>query len=377
MTVPITTAASQRFLSIPEDPFKAGTDRTYDAWKGPPFVAGLGFFSLNPGCLDADPGIEYAGLNRYLLDGDLMQRFLSSTLSRMVLASAVVTAPALAQSIPAQSVLTSAPSVRSNVSEAPERTSENALDPASLVPDLPALSPKNTALVGGTIKKLDRVRDELTVAVFGGGKMNVAFDTRTHIFQDGAPASASDLRPGARIYVDTILTNSTIFARNIRLKTSAAAGTSQGVVMSYNSEKGELIVRDALSPEPLKLRVTPQTRLIDSAHAAPVAASELAPGTLVTINFGTQQQKGTRDVASEISILAAPGANFTFAGHVTGLDLHAGLLVLTSATDGKTYDIYLDQATVAVDDRLHLAADVTVLTRFDGHRYVASSVTVN
>jgi Domain of unknown function (DUF5666) len=364
-------------LSIPEDPYKAGTDRTYDAWKGPPFVAGLGFFSPNPGCLAAVPGIEYAGSNSYLLDGDLMQRFLSNTLSRMVLASAVVTAPALAQSIPAQSVLTSAPSVRSNVSEAPERSSENALDPASLVPDLPALSPKNTALVGGTITKLDRVRDELTVAIFGGGKMNVAFDTRTHIFQDGAAASASDLRPGARVYVDTILTNSTIFARNIRLKTSAAAGTSQGVVMSYNREKGELIVRDALSPEPLKLRVTPQTRLIDSAHAASVAASELAPGTLVTINFGTQQQKDTRDVASEISILAVPGASFTFAGHITGLDLHAGLLVLTSATDGKTYDIYLDQATVAVDDGLHLAADVTVLTRFDGTRYVASSVTVN
>jgi hypothetical protein len=304
-----------------------------------------------------------------------MQRLLSNTLSKMVLVSAVLTAPAYAQIISAQSVLTPTSSARSNPA-APDRSPDNGLDPASLVPDLPALSPKNTSLVGGTIKKLDRVRDELTLAVFGGGKINVAFDSRTHIFQDGTPASASDLHQGDRVYVDTILNNSTIFARNIRLKTDAAAGTSQGVVMSFNSEKGELIVRDALSPEPLKLRVTPQTRLIDSARAASVTASELVPGTLVTINFGTQQQKDTRDVASEISILAAPGANFTFAGHVTGLDLHAGLLVLTSATDGKTYDIYLDQATVAVDDKLRLAADVTVLTRFDGTRYVASRVMV-
>ncbi|HEX4424397.1 MAG TPA: hypothetical protein VH079_03290, partial [Terriglobales bacterium] len=60
-----------------------------------------------------------------------------------------------------------------------------------------------------------------------------------------------------------------------------------------------------------------------------------------------------------------------------GLDLRAGLLVLKNATDGKSYDIYLDPATVAVNDKLQLASEVIVLTRFDGTRYVASSLTMN
>jgi hypothetical protein len=296
-------------------------------------------------------------------------------LSNAILAGLAFTTPAYGQGLPANSVLTSPAPIRSaNNPAMSDRSGEGTVDPASLVPDLPALSPKNTSLVGGTIKKLDRVRDELTVEVFGGGKMKVAFDTRTHIFQDSAPASSAELRQGDRIYVDTILNNGTVFARNIRLKSDAAAGTSQGVVLSYNRDKNELVVRDALSPEPLKLTLTAQTRLVDTARGASASAAELVAGTLVSLKFAAQSN---HDTASEISILASPGANFTFVGHVTGLDLREGLLVITSATDGKTYDIYLDPSTVAVNEKLRVAADVIVLTRFDGTRYVASSLTVN
>jgi hypothetical protein len=284
-------------------------------------------------------------------------------------------ASANGQGVPRQPVLDAPGPVRpANDPAASGRNPDSTVDPASLVPDLPALSPKNTSLVGGTIRKLDRVRDVLTVDVFGGGKMTIAFDTRTHIFQDGAPASVAELGKGDRVYVDTILNNSTVFARSIRLKSNGSDGASQGVVVSYNGRNGELLVRDALSPEPLKLHVTPQTRLTDRARAASTTAAELVPGTLVALKFGTQD---SYDVASEINILALPGASFTFAGRVTGLDLRSDLLVITNAADGKTYDIYLDSTAVAVNDRLQLASDVTVLTRFDGNRYVASSLTVN
>jgi Domain of unknown function (DUF5666) len=306
-----------------------------------------------------------------------MWHFRSKTISGVIVAGLGLTAAGYGQGTPTQSVLSSSSPVRSSSGPpSADRSSDNTLDPASLVPDLPALSPKNTSLVGGTIRKLDRVKDQLTVDVFGGGKMNVAFDPRTRIFQDGAPASTADLHEGDRVYVDTILNNNTIFARNIRLKTDAAAGMSQGVVMSYSADKGELIVSDALSPEPLKLRLASSTRLTDNTRKASVSATELVPGTLVTIKFGAQQSD-SHDTASEVNILASPGANFTFAGHVTGLDLRAGLLVLKNATDGKSYDIYLDPATVSVNDKLQLASDVIVLTRFDGTRYVASSLTVN
>jgi hypothetical protein len=190
------------------------------------------------------------------------------------------------------------------------------------------------------------------------------------------------LRVGERVYVDTVLNGSWIFARNIRLKTTAG-GESQGAVISYHdayhgtnnsSDGGELLLRDALSPQPLKLRVTSQTRFIDNnGHTG--AASTLIPGTLVSVKFGKQQEG--RATAQEVSILAIPGTNLTFVGRVTGLDLSSGLLTLTSSTDGKSYDIYLNPSTIEAKDKLQRAADITVLTLFDGHRYVAHSITVN
>ncbi len=225
--------------------------------------------------------------------------------------------------------------------------------------------------MGGTIAKMDRVRDQLTVQVFGGGKMKIAFDTRTHIFHDGTEAAASDLRQGDRVYVDTILDGSTVFARSIRLRTSASAGESQGIVVSYRSDKGELVVRDVISPGPLTIHLTSSTRLVHGDKSA--STSELVPGTLIAVKFG---MKDGYDVASELSVLAVPGSSFTFAGRVTAVDLRNGLLVINSSTDGKTYEISFDPTALGVDERLRPAADVSVLTRFDGNRYVARSVTV-
>jgi uncharacterized protein DUF5666 len=343
--------------------------------------------------------------------GDTMDRFFEKMVSSMVLGVAVFSGMAKGQSPPPESVAPSpvvspssaaepSPGVASSLGvatsvepapmspvtpaavepAAPGETSgdaaadapDSSLDPASLLPSPRALPAHKTSVIGGTMQKLDRVRDEFTVQVFGGGKMKIYFDPRTHFFSDGKEASVSDLRPGDRVSIDTMLDGTTIFARNIRLK-AAAAGESQGIVLGYRSDTGELSLRDMLSPRPLKLRVTSQTRLIDQGRSA--SAGELVRGTLVSVKFGSQQ--GGRSVAEEVSILATPGAKFTFAGHVTGLDLSSGLLVLTSATDGKTYEIYLDPTLVATSGNLRQAADVIVITRFDGSRYVAQNVTVN
>ncbi len=251
--------------------------------------------------------------------------------------------------------------------------SDNALDAASLLPDLPALPSEKASLVGGTIDKLDRVRDEFTVQVFGGGKMKIAYDPRTRIYLNGVAAAASDLRQGDRVYVDTILNQGQVFARNIRLKTNATAGASQGMILSYRSDKAELVLRDLLSPEPLKIRVTSETRLVKDGH--PISTSDLEQGTLVAVQFGSD--KDGHAVAREVSVLATPGSNFTFGGEVAALDLSAGLLVLNSSTDHKTYEIYLDPSIVAINDGLRPGASVTAVANYDGSRYVARSLTVD
>jgi len=252
-----------------------------------------------------------------------------------------------------------------------DAAADTSVDPASLLPAVPSLPPQKASLIGGTVDKMDRVRDVLTVRVFGGGKMKIYFDPRTRILRNGDPALPSDLHRGDHVSIDTILNGGTIFARNIRL-TSSMSGESQGIVVSYNGGS-ELELRDTLSPRVLKLRVTPQTRVIDHGHTA--STSELVRGTLVAIKFGSS--KDGHNVIEEVNVLAVPGRTFTFVGHVTNLDLHNGLIVLTSATDGKSYEIHYDPVALQVDEKLEKAADITVVTRYDGSHYVANSVKVN
>jgi Domain of unknown function (DUF5666) len=313
--------------------------------------------------------------------------FLSNSFIAMFL---ILFAPAIAegQASPAQTITASAtastsvapnsaaPDTTSAVSpiepgEAPDDTSDNVVDPASLLPNLPPLPSDKISLVGGTIEKLDRVRDELTIRIFGGGRMKVYFDPRTRINGDGVDASAADLRLGDRVSIDTVLNGGEIFARSIRLK-RAAAGETQGLVIGYERHDSELIVRDALSPKPLQLRLTPQTHFVDKGQ--PTSADQLLPGTLVDVHFGGEQDG--RVVAREVLVLAVPGSSFTFAGRITGLDLSSGVLTLTSTTDGKSYEIFLDPSTIGVGDNLRVTANVTVNTLFDGHRYVARDVNV-
>ncbi len=249
---------------------------------------------------------------------------------------------------------------------------ETVLNPASLLPAVPTLKPQKASLIGGTVDKMDRVKDELTIRVFGGGKMKIAFDARTKILKNGDTALPSDLRRGDHVSIDTILNNGAVFARNIRLTTSIP-GESQGTVMAYHDASHELEVRDRLSPRVLKLRLTPQTRISDQGKDA--SATELASGTLVSIRFGPQREG--RNTVEEVTVLAVPGRNFTFVGHVTNVDFRTGLIVLTSSTDGKTYEISYDPTDTKIGDTMGQAADVTVIARFEGSKYVAQSVKAN
>jgi hypothetical protein len=303
------------------------------------------------------------------MNGQDMARFLNIVCS-VLLVSLVGAGNAYSQAAAAAT-----PSVEASSAE-PSDTGEipdNAVDPASLLPDLPPISSAKASLIGGIIQKLDRVRDQFTVQIFGGGRMKISFDTRTQIYTAGGKASAADLHPGQRVYVDTILDGSTVFARNIRLKTGVPAGESQGVVLGYRSDRSELAVRDMLSPHALKVRVTSDTHIVNGGK--PGSTSDLSIGALVAVTFGSDKEG--RDVAQNISILALPGTSFTFAGHVLSLDLHAGMLALLSSTDGKTYEISLDPGVLPVDSSLTRDADITVLALFDGNRYVARSLTVN
>lgn len=246
------------------------------------------------------------------------------------------------------------------------------VDPSSLLPDLPPVPHANATLVGGTIERLDRVRDRVVVRIFGGGKTTILFDPRTTIFQGGKEASIADLREGERIYLDTVLDGDKIFARMIRVNAPHATGQSQGVVLQNDATRNELTLRDSISPNPVKVRVTATTKV--SRGGQPMPLSSIVAGSLVSISFASDG--AGHDTASEISILALPGMQYTFAGEVVHIDLRTGLVVLRSSTDNKTYEVYLN-ASITPDENLHPGALITVVADFDGSRYLARNLSIN
>ena len=159
------------------------------------------------------------------------------------------------------------------------------------------------------------------VQVFGGGKMKIAFDTRTHIYHTTElRARPPILKPGDRVYVDTILDGDhrLLPATSSARGAGSVAGESQGIIANYRADKGELQLRDALSPRTIKIRVTPQTKIIHGDRVT--SPSELASGTLISVKFGPRQDGS--EVAREVSVLAVPGTrSFTFGGTVTAVDL--------------------------------------------------------
>ena len=246
------------------------------------------------------------------------------------------------------------------------------VDPSTLLPELPPVPKANATLIGGTLDRIDMVRDKLTIRLFGGGKESFLFDPRTQVYRGGKRATVADLRAGERIYLDTILDGSDVFARTIRLNAAQATGTSQGVVLKFRSDGSQIILRDALSPNPVDVQVNSSTRVMQGDKVVPLSA--LVPGTLISINFNAEG--GLRNAATEISILAQPGTQYTFSGLVVHIDLRAGLLVLNSSTDHKTYEVYLPPS-INPDEGLQPGASVKVVTSFDGERYVVRNMSFN
>ena len=236
-----------------------------------------------------------------------------------------------------------------------------------------------STVIGGAIRAVDQVRDQLMLNVFGGGKLKVLFDERTQVYRDGLKTSLRDLRAGDHVSVETMLDGTTVFARTIHMLSEFPEGECQGQVMNYNAADRELTVRDALSRNPIKLRVPAGTSVVRQGQAASssadVGVGGLAEGALVSVKFRSDN-KG-HGVASEVAILATPGTAFVFVGNVASFDLHSGLLVVVDPRDDKRYDVFFDTARFPVSRELHDGADVTVTADFDGVRYSARAITIN
>ena len=234
--------------------------------------------------------------------------------------------------------------------------------------DLPPLPQGKTTLVGGTVHSIDQIRNRLTVQPFGGKAMKISFDERTHIYRDGVPSTQLVIHKGDRVYVDTMLDGTRVFARNIRVVTGTQAADARGQITSNNAATGRITVQDELSARPVTFRVTPTTA-VSGAGLSSVA--QLQPGSLVTVKF--VPDRSNRDVAQQISVIAAPGSVFTFYGRITYLNMSTRSLAVDNQSDKKTYDIKFTPA--AVDPQmLGEGKQVLVKAHFDGTGYTADNI---
>ena len=241
------------------------------------------------------------------------------------------------------------------------------------VTGIPPLPGGKVTLLGGTIQKVDHIRDRLILQVFGGGRTAVLFDERTRVFVDGKGATLDDLKSGARTYVDTTLDGTQIFARNIRIVAQGATGQSSGQIVDFRPGSGELIVRDTISPEPVKMRLAGNAVIQQGDRT--VQAADLRPGTLVTLTFAPGN--GEAPIVRQVSILALPGAAFIFSGRIEHLDIRRGLLVVLDPRDNKSYEVHFDPTARHLTRDLRQGADVTVQATFDGRRYQSREIAVN
>jgi hypothetical protein len=237
----------------------------------------------------------------------------------------------------------------------------------------PAPMPRTTTtMVGGTVSGVDRLRNKMTVHVFGGGHWTVNFDERTHIFHNGRETTQLALKKGERVYVDTQLDNNKhdIFARNIRVGVAELPADADGQIIAIDPKHNELTLRDTLNSVPVRFAIDSETRI--SNGQTPAAFKDVKPGTLVHVRFAASSPN--RGLAREVSIIAVPGSTFTFAGKVTFLDMHRGLLAVQNSTDDKNYEIHFAPQAVANRNELGVGHDVLVRATFEGSRYMAQSV---
>jgi hypothetical protein len=233
--------------------------------------------------------------------------------------------------------------------------------------------PKGTvSLIGGTVMKLDPIRDRIVLRAFGGRDVNLSFDVRTKVLRQETAVSTREIRPGTRIYADTALVNGRIFAKTIRIDPTTAPGEANGQVTAYDPGTRKLRLRNALAAEPLEMQINPDT-VIRSGEKT-VEPSQLVMGTLVHVTFRARADRTSS--AQQIDILAQPGSTFTFAGKMTFVDLRAGYVAIADQTGANTYEVAVDHLTPGVKSQLKEGSDVVVHAKFDGQKYQAQTIEV-
>jgi hypothetical protein len=242
---------------------------------------------------------------------------------------------------------------------------------ANLAPQLapPALPRSRVALIGGTVKEIDPIRNRMKVKVFGGGDVKVHFDSRSRVASEGEEIAPTKIRKGDRVYLDTQNVHGTLFARQVQINNKTVPGEVKGKVTDFDAPSGKLRIFDHVSGSEVALLVTPDTmiRLRDAA----TDQSRLQPGAFLSARY--QPTSGQVNTAREIQVIVSPGESFRFLGTVRNLDLKAGFLAVENESDGTIYELRATPEEMRAQ-HLGVGAEVDIQAQFDGNDYVMQSL---
>lgn len=255
--------------------------------------------------------------------------------------------------------------------DSPKRLSRKVPEDYDPLLDPPPLPHSSVTLIGAIVIDIDEIQNRITVRPFAGKqRIHLNFDVRTHIFREGSVGSGRDLRPGERVYLDTMLDGSKIFAKNIWIRNSVGTGSGRGQVLKYDSRTNTLTLRDEVSAEPVSFRLDSATIIHNGTRTGSVA--DLKPDSLVAIAFDPKLERNR--VITELTVLAEPGSTFTFLGKITFVDLSQKLIAVTNQSDDKNYDVYYESIPSTVLQGLREGSQASISALFDGSHYLAQRI---
>src|SRR5438105_3452808 len=182
-------------------------------------------------------------------------------------------------------------------------------DVADLLAPKP-LQPSKLSLIGGTVKSIDQIRDNMTVHVYDSGTMHVKFDQRTHFYRDGKETTQLTVKKGDRVYLDTQLFEGKVFAKNVHVESGSRSADASGQIVSFNRKTGDMVVQDQLAGSAVKFRVDPQTTIKHGdAKTTESTKRKLSRKTIdpnQTAKIATRMMISSRDAACCVSTRKSP-----------------------------------------------------------------------
>lgn len=242
---------------------------------------------------------------------------------------------------------------------------------------LPPLPPPDTSTIfGGAIRKVDPLRDQFMLDIYGLHPMKVLYDERTQVFRDGTRIPVHDLQPVDHASVQTALDGTQIFAMRIHILSQTPAGNYRGRVLHYDRDTGILELDASPSPKPIKVVIPVSATFARTGQTAftsqPSGPSDLKPGALVSVTFAPGG--GGHAIASKVVVLAVPGSSFIFSGDITALNMATGTLTLVDPRDGNSYQLSFYPGEIRENQSLRIGLRVRITASYNGGSYLASEI---